>query len=397
MPKSKNLLVAAYANTLTGLIPDLYEGLDIVSRELVGFIPSVDRNFSAERAAVGENVRVPVTQSGTTANIVPAMTIPEPTDRTVDYTDIVITKSKAFNFGFTGEEMRGLNNGPGARRIEVDWFMQGIRALTNEIEQDIATAAYLSASRATGTAGTTPFASTLGDSAQVRKILDDNGAPQTDRSLVIDTAAGASLRTLSNLTRANEAGTTMTLRDGELLNVHGLSIKESAQIQRPVIGTASNTADVDTTGYAVGATTIGLASAGSGTILAGDYITIAGDTNVYLVKTGDADVSGGGSITIAAPGLRQAISTASGQAITVVARSARNIAFHRNAIQLVCRAPELPNGTDAAIDSMMMTDPRSGLSFEIRVYEAYRKMRAEIGCAWGVKVIKDAHVAALLG
>ena len=40
----------AYGNNLTAIIPDLYEGMDVVSRELVGFIPSVFRNSGAERA-----------------------------------------------------------------------------------------------------------------------------------------------------------------------------------------------------------------------------------------------------------------------------------------------------------------------------------------------------------
>jgi len=70
----------------------------------------------------------------------------------------------------------------------------------------------------------------------------------------------------------------------------------------PVKGTASG-ATTDSAGYAAAATTITLASAGTGTILAGDYVRFAGQTTSYLVATGDADVSNGGTIVLAAPGL----------------------------------------------------------------------------------------------
>ncbi len=389
-------MASAYANTLTGLIPDLYAGMDVVSRELVGFIPSVFRNSSAERAAVNEAVTYPIVPSLASANITPAMAIPEPTDYTVGNDNIKITKSKAVAFGFVGEEQKGLNNGPGFLTLQADFFAQALRTLVNEIETDLGTEAYQNASRAYGTAGTTPFASTVGDTAQLGKILDDNGCPLSERALVIDTSAGAALRTLSNLTKVNEAGTSMTLRDGELLNLNRFSVKESAGIQTFTKGTNNGSASTNNAGYAIGATTITLASAGTGTILAGDYVTFAGDTNKYLVITGDADVSNGGSIVISAPGLRVAIA-ASNTVITTVGSAVRNIGFTRSALHLVTRAPALVNDEDAASESMMITDPRSGLTFEIRVYKGYRKTRYEVGAAWGVKATKRAHIAALLG
>lgn len=386
---------SAYANTLTGLIPDLYAAVDVVSRELVGFIPAATRATGAERAALGQTVSYHVAGAATAHDIAPAMSIPEPADQTVGTSFMAITKSRGSSFGFTGEEQRGLNSGPGYLSVQADMIAQALRVLTNEIETDLAVAATAAASRAYGTAGTTPFATNLGDTAQIRKILDDNGAPATGRSLVMNTSAGAAVRTLTQLTKANEAGTTMTLRQGELMDVHGISLKESGQSVLHAAGTGAS-ATTNTAGYAVGATAITLASAGTGTILAGDVISFAGDASKYLVVSGDADVSGGGAITIAAPGLRQAL-PGSAVAVTLAADYAASVAFSQNALHLVTRQPALPQEGDAADARMMITDPRSGLVFEVAIYPGYRKMKAEVSIAWGVKATKPEHTALLLG
>lgn len=393
----------AFANTLTRLIPDLFAAVDVVSRELVGMIPSATRNTAAERAAVGESVVYPITPELGTFNVTPAMAIPEPTDRVIDNDTIVITNSEGVEFGWTGEEQKGLNNGPGYLTIQGDLFAQGLRTLTNKIEAAGYLAAVNAAVVATGTAGTTPFASNVGDSAQVRKLLDDRGAPMSDRSLVIDTTAGAALRTLGNLTKANEAGTTMTLRDGELLNLNGLSIKESAgapAARKLTAGTAAS-ATTNTTGYAVGAKVITLASAGTGTILAGDFVSFAGDSTKYRIATtgGDADVSNGGTITLDGRGLMQPIPAVATNVTVSRATGgyAVNVAFPRHAVHLVARTPAMPAGGDAASESMMITDVRSGMTYEIRIYKGYHKIRAEVAAAWGWKVTKKDHVVALLG
>lgn len=377
------------ANTLTGLIPSLYQGLDIVSRELVGLVPAVTSNSGAERAAVGQTVRVPITGAANVADISPAMTVPEPTDQTVTNTDIVITKARAAEFGVVGEEQRGLNaNGAGWENIQAGMFAQAVRKLVNEVEADLA-GTYIATSRAYGTAGTTPFASDLSDTANLHKILADNGSPLMEKQLVIDTTAGAKMRNLTQLTKANEANSDSLLRQGVLLDVHGFAIRESAQMKLHTKGTGAGYLSNGT--FAEGATVINV-DTGTGTILAGDVVTFAGDPNKYIVAVGAAAP---GNITLAAPGLQQSL--ADGVAMTIGNNYTANMAFDKNAIQLVTRAPALPNGQDMAQDSMMLTDPRSGLTFEVRVYYGYRKVRYEVALAWGVKNIKPEHSVLLLG
>lgn len=384
------------SNTLTNLIPTIYNSLDVVSRELVGFIPAVSSDMTHERAAVGQTVRSPVAPASTASDITPAVTPPNDGDQTIGSVSMTISKSRRVPIRWNGEEKLGLdNNGAPFNVIFRDQVSQAMRTLVNEVEADTA-ALHISASRAYGTAGTTPFASTLGDPAQMRKILVDNGAPTTDLQLVIDTSAGANMRTLAQLTKANEAADTNLLRRGVLLDIHGFAIRESAQVKQAVtVGTASG-ATTNNAGYAVGTTTFTLASAGTGTLIAGDVITFAGDTNKYVVVSGDTDVSNGGTLTIAAPGIKVAMSAAT-KAITVVAAAARNMAFSRNALCLATRVPALPPQGDSAADRQIVTDPVSGLSFEIAMYPQYRQMQYEVSLAWGVAAPKPEHLAILLG
>jgi hypothetical protein len=304
---------------------------------------------------------------------------------------MTISKSRGVRVRWNGEEQRGVNTGAGYNPILRDQFAQAMRTLTNEMEADLA-GLYTTTSRAYGTAGTTPFASDLSDTAQVRKILSDNGAPLSDLQMVIDTTAGAKMRTLSQLTKANEAADSSLLRQGVLLDVHGMAIRESAQVQNHDVGTGSGYTS-DTAGYAIGATDITLIT-GTGTVLAGDTVTFAGDANKYVVETG---VAAPGVLKLAAPGLREPLA-ASAVAMTVqAAASVQNMGFARSAIVLATRAPARPEEGDQAEDVMMITDPRSGISFEVALYKQYRQISYEISAAWGYKNFKPEHTAILLG
>lgn len=376
------------ANTLTNLIPDVYTALDIVSRELVGALPGVTRDANADRIASNQTIRVAQTPTNTTSAYTPAMAVPSAVDQTIANASLTLSKNKYAAFSWTGEEVYAMNQGPGFLTIRQNQIAQAFRALVNEMENDVCDALAAGASRAYGTAGTTPFASTLADPAQVRKILDDNGAPLSGRSLVINTTAGAALRTLGQLTKANEAGTSMTLRDGELLNLHGFSVRESAQINNATAGTGSGYLINEASGYAVGATSLTL-DTGSGTILAGDVITIG--SHKYVVKTALA----ANVVVIQEPGLVAAV--ANNAEVTVNATSARNIAFSSDAIVLATRLPIFPSEGDMAIDNEIVTDPRTGISFDLRVYPGDGMVLYRIHALWGWQVLKSAHAAVLLG
>jgi|TARA_R110000764_G_C11014562_1_gene383606 hypothetical protein len=382
------------ANTLTDLQPDLYQALDTVSRELVGLIPAVTLDASAARGAINQTIRSFVAPAEAAADVTPGQQAPNTGDAAIGNRVITISKARGVPIRFNGEEERGLNTGAGYASILQNRFAQAMRTLTNEMEADLA-GLHSQFSRAYGTAGTTPFGTSgdFTDGSNVLKVLKDNGAPQSDNQLVINTAAGASF--LGKQASANIAGTDMIQRQGILLPMTGMDIRESAQILTPTSGTGAS-ATTNAAGYAIGATVITLASAGTGTVITGDVLSFAGDTNKYVVESGDADVSNGGTITLAAPGLRVAMSTAA-KAITVVAAAARNMAFNRSAIVLATRAPAMPSQGDMAEDGMMITDPRSGITFEVLLYKERRQVHYEISAAWGFNVMKPEHTALLLG
>ena len=71
------------ANTLTNLIPDAYVALDVVSRELTGFLSSVTRDATADRVAEGQSVRSFIAPKNSAAgDISPSMTAPIAADQT---------------------------------------------------------------------------------------------------------------------------------------------------------------------------------------------------------------------------------------------------------------------------------------------------------------------------
>jgi hypothetical protein len=379
------------SNTITGLIPVIFRAYNTVAREMTGFINHVYRNSDATQAAVGQSVTYPIVPAATGGDITPGQQPPDDGDQTLGNGTLTISKSKYSPVRWNGEEQKavaGQYNG-----ILEQQFAQSFRWLVNQVETDLAAAALVGASRACGTAGTAPFgtAGDLSDFALSRQILDDNGSPQSDLHIVVNSSAMASLRgKQSVLFKVNEAGTDAFLRRGIIGQVQGFDIGNSAGLVQHVKGAGASYVTSGST--AVGVKDIALVT-GTGTVLAGDVVTFAADAvNKYVVGTG---VTAPGTISLNNPGARVVIATAN--ALTVGNSFTPNIAFQRNAIHLVTRAPAMPEGGDIADDVFNFVDPVTGLVFQIALYRLYRRIKFEIGLAWGYKVVNGEFVSLLMG
>jgi hypothetical protein len=376
------------ANTLTGLIQYIYDTVENVSNEPTGMIGAVSLNGKAEQAALNQDISYDITAVGVETDIAPAATPPDFVDETTTAGTMKLTKAKRVPFNWTGDDEAKVGQ-EAKTGIQDNKIAQAIRRLRNLIEADLA-ALHVNACRAYAAHATTPaalFASNLGEVAQARKILVDNGAPMADVSCVLNTTAGAALRTLVGF--GSSQG---NVSNGELIDIYGVKLRESAGIvTNTAVGTNAGGYVVNGA-HAAGATTITLKT-GTGTLLAGDVITIGSDTSIkYVVQTG---LAAAGNITISAPGLVTAL--ADGAAVAVVGTCDRNMIFSRSAIHLLARLPKQPTGGDSAVDELIVQDPVTGLPFRFAMYKGYHANQFEVGIAWGVKAAVPEHLGLLLG
>ncbi len=376
-------------NVLTALEPILFSAAQTVSAEPFGVVSAITTDFDNKGVAKGDKVKVPVAPIGSNADFTPGATAPEGDSFTASAVEVEITKSRKQTMYLTGEQERSLENGG----TNAEWIRQRVaqmmRGLRNEAEADAALAIKVGASRATGTAGTNPFATNINPMVDVRKILQDNGAPMADLQMVMDTTSGANLRKLGIIQQADQAGTAEERRSGALLRQYGFELRESAGIAAHVRGTANASYDTNL------AETLGIGSqdiavdTGSGTILPGDIASFAGDTNKYVVGTG---IAAAGTLSLNRPGLEQTL--ADGVDLTIGAAYTPTLAFERSAVVGIMRPPIMP--ANPTISQTLISDGM-GMTYLLLDIAQYGQRSWELHLAWGFKVVQEEHVAILLG
>ena len=397
--------------TLTNLAEDIYVAADTVGREVVGFIPSVTMNASSVQASVGDTVKAAVTAEATALVDIAGglMSVPEAPATGISSDSFQLTNSKAVQIPLGAEQELQLQNAGQYATVYGDLIQQAMRKLTNAMEADLFTEIKNNAGAASGVQGTRPFAVGSNESGveeilKAREILVDAGTPMDDVSCVMNTTAGANIRSNLKLLDASFAGNTSMREQGTLIPIAGISLRESGQISKHVAGTAAATGLIKVADNA-GSTSILIDSLDDGgTIKAGDVLEsnaqeAAGTKSAFGVVSADLTAGSGGS------GQNELTATLNSGLVTATANDEEvrfldytgNFVFHRRAAELAMRAPAAPAGGDAATDAIVVQDPHSGLVFEVRVYKGYRKSMIEVAATWGVKAWKSDFIHTILG
>lgn len=381
------------ASGLNQFIGPLYDELDTFNRESTGFIAGAELDTSLAGGAIGQELSAPVGNAGKVVSVVEGVS-PNKTDTSsVESAVFKVERSEVVPIMLSGESAKGLRASGNNERVMRTLIQDAYRTLSNRIETYMAEKAVAGASRAVGKAGTTPFGTSadLMDFANLAKILDENGCPKTERTLVLSGAAMANLRGKQTiLTKVNESGSAEFLRTGYTAPVMNFRIFDSQGLDIHAAGAG--------TGYLLNGDAVAgsrelAIDTGSGLVKAGDTFSIAGDDRIYVVNKDMA--SGDTVLSIGRPGLK--VAAADNAALTFGSAYVPSVGFHKKALVLGTRTIADPDTGDSCDDRTLVTDPVTGITFDVRLYKEYHRSWLEIGIAYGAAVMKPENVVLLLG
>ena len=380
------------ANTLTNLQPTLYSVAQEVSAEPFGIIGGINANFDDKGVAIGDKISVPVAPVRAGDTYSPTMNLNggnAGADAIAGKVDVEITANRFTSWHLTGEQEKSLMNGG----TDQEWFRQivaqGMRTLRNEADAAAYAAIKVGASKAIGTAGSTPFATGIDELADMNNLLYGQGAPMVDAQFVMSAAARVKFMKTGMYQLAYANGSEADRKAGILSREFGFSLRASAGITKHVQGTISTPYVVADTTLAVGATTID-PKTGVGEVAAGSVFSVGTNAPLYVMNTkitGNTD-----PIYINRPGL--AFAAAANDALGFVGDYTPCLAFERSAVVGVFRPPYIPE--NANIEQVLVSD-QFGMTYLLCRVIGDGVVTWRLHLAYGIKVVQPEHVALLLG
>lgn len=399
------------SNTLTAILPKILANGLLALRNEVLFTRLVNLDYSEEAKKKGTTIDVPTSTAQTVSDVTPSHVPSAPADNTPATVQISLSNWKKTNFHLTDKEIGEIM----ASEHFVPLQMQeSFKALAKSINQSVA-ALHVNLYSCTGTAGTTPFATTVAAATNARKLLNKQLAPKGARRAILDWDAEANALALSPFSDAEKIGSSDVKVEGEIGRKYGINWYADDDTPTHTSGTLGGDGTTATkikaaTAHAIGATTLTMTTGATNAMALkeGDIFTIAGDTQQYRCTADVAAAAAADASVTIAPALKVALT--GGEAITGASGvgygasgaagtdHVANMVFNRDCFALAMRAPG--TGLKEFItteNTFTLGDPVSGLIFRLEMLRQYKQITWELDCLWGVESVRPAEGTKILG
>jgi hypothetical protein len=376
------------ANDLSNLIPKLLARGLLALREQAVMPRLVNLDYSSEGAMRGATIDIPVSNTFTATAVAPSMTHSSAQDSSPGLVQISLDQWYEVPFFITDKQRMEI--------VESDSYLpmnvsEAVRALANKMDDNIHSQ-YVDVYGFVGTSGDTPF-STVEDVVNARAVLNKQLAPLANRRMVIDPDAEANMLSLSAMSDLSQTGDPDVKIEGMLGRKFGFDFFQSTNVKTHTAGTVGSITVASTT--AAGATSLDIICSAAGTFVAGDIFSIAGNSQTYVVTTGDTYTSVKKAVVFQPPLVAIASATAD---VTKRASHVVNLAFHREAFAFVNRPLSgVGNGNELGSIISQMTDPVSGLTMRMEVTRHNKQERFALDVLYGSKTVRRQYATRIAG
>jgi hypothetical protein len=384
------------ANTLTNVLHTiLARGLPVLRKYAV--MPRlVNTDYSMDAARPGQSINIPIPSSLSATAVTASNTLISPSNLSPDTVAINLNKHYHAAIHLTDKDM---NDVLGSEHLIPMGLEEAMRALAEQINSDIL-ATYKGVYGYVGTAGTTPFASTVAAATDARKILANQKCPLGDRRMVLDPDAEANALALAAFSNFEQTGDQNVKIEGQLGRKFGFDIFCDQQIPTHTQGTLSdgNSDNALVNGaLTAGDTTMDIDAATlTGTLVAGDVFVFAGHSQTYTVVTGGTASGNALAGVVFEPPL--VTDVADDTEITLKASHVVNLAFNRNAFAFAARP--IQDAVGQLIEpnkQAIMVDPVTGIPFRLEFIREYKQTVLDLDVLYGCALIRPELACRIAG
>ncbi len=384
------------SNTLTSLVPKIFGKTLPSLRNTARAVQVCRTDFKNEVAKLGDTIDMPVPVTSGTAAVAPGV-YPEANTAQVPTTKQIALSNwrRSEKVALTGKEMAEIDVGDFKQSKIYEQTIALIEELNAAVLLGMKNASYYQV----GTAGTAPFGTSVlqQSSINVRRALNVGKAPVGDRHLVLGPTAEAAALSVAAISDASLRGNSGAKDDGSIGKVYGMMHWGDQQVVSHTGGTAASTRVHGTSIGAVGSSHLYLKAASTGTLKAGDLITITtSSVAYYYVVTADVaavDTTSAGIEVLVSPPVQ--VTHVAGDTWIQAASHSANIGCQRGAYGLAIR----PLDTEflGAGEHVQMTDDVTGLSLCYSLIPEFMQTSIMVSILYGHGPLRPGWLVRLLG